>query len=379
MGENELRLKDQVILSLSLFLVICFLGIGIFYSLHWLPQSAEALFGLPDPEMDFAQKIIYSFRLLASQRQLLSPLTNSSSSKNFYIASGETAGQVVKNLEDAGFIQNANSLRWYLIYKGYANRIQAGEYMLGNDQSAIEIAQMISDTNPQQVKFVILPGMRVEEVAALLPTSGLNIPSQEFLSSVRSPDNLELPDLLNGIKTLEGFLFPGEYFFQRDVQLNEFVLAFLNRFSDSVSEEILQGFKGEGLSLGEGVILASILQREAPVCEERPVVASVFYNRLRLGMKLESDPTVQYALGNSTDSWWKFPLHSEDFVVSSAFNTYLNYGLPPTPICNPDLCSLQSAAYPQASNYLFFRAECEQTGLHKFFENYEDHQKYQCE
>jgi len=376
---GNLKIKDQVILSLSLFLAICFLGIGIGLLLRRLPQSAEAAFGAADPELDFAQRVVYSFHLFAEQEKLIFPLSTASGDKHFTIISGETADQVARNLEDTGLIRSAEALRWYLLYKGYADKVQAGEYLLHSDQSAVEIAQTISDVNPQQVKFILLPGMRAEEVAALLPTSGLNITAEEFLSLVRSPENLELPELLNGIVTIEGFLFPGEYIFQRDVQVNEFILAFLIRFSDSVSEEIVHAFDREGLSLNEGVILASILQREAPLCEERSIIASVFYNRLRLGMKLESDPTVQYALGNSTDGWWKFPLILEDFKVDSVFNTYVHLGLPPTPICNPDLCSLQSAAFPQVSDYLYFRAECEQTGLHKFFQDYEDHQNYRCE
>ncbi|MGB9897319.1 endolytic transglycosylase MltG, partial [Thermanaerothrix sp.] len=144
--------------------------------------------------------------------------------------------------------------------------------------------------------------------------------------------------------------------------------------------EIREGFARQGLSLYQGVILASIVEREGIVKEEYPLIASVFLNRLRAGMKLDSDPTVQYALGYDAhlNTWWKNPLKSEDFKINSPYNTYINAGLPPTPICNPGLEALQAVANPAQTSYYYFRAQCDQSGRHVFSETYEQHLSEAC-
>jgi len=129
------------------------------------------------------------------------------------------------------------------------------------------------------------------------------------------------------------------------------------------------------------VILASIIQREVINAEEAPIIAGIFINRLNAHMPLQSDPTVQYAiaLGKKPTNWWKSPLESGDLKINSPYNTYINKGLPPSPICNPDMNSLLAIAYPKRTNFLFFRASCDQSNTHIYSETYQQHVEAACD
>jgi UPF0755 protein len=126
--------------------------------------------------------------------------------------------------------------------------------------------------------------------------------------------------------------------------------------------------------------MASIIQREAVVDTEMPLIASVFYNRLAAGMDLQTDPTVQYALGynNAQGTWWTNPLSRDDLNFDSPYNTYIYYGLPPGPISNPGEAALDAVAYPAESKYYYFQARCDGSGLHNFAETFEQHQENYC-
>jgi UPF0755 protein len=154
----------------------------------------------------------------------------------------------------------------------------------------------------------------------------------------------------------------------------------VTRFDESISSEMRQGFENQGLSLQEAVTLASIVQRETIIEDEMPIIASVFYNRLRNGIKLETDPTVQYALGYNElqKTWWTNPLSLDDLKFESLYNTYLYSGLPPSPIANPGLSALRAAAFPAKTPYYYFRAACDGSGRHQFAETFQEHLGNAC-
>jgi UPF0755 protein len=128
------------------------------------------------------------------------------------------------------------------------------------------------------------------------------------------------------------------------------------------------------------VTIASIVQREAVVDTEMPLIASVFYNRLAIGMNLQTDPTIQYALGYNTaqGTWWTNPLSMDDLKIDSPYNTYIYPGLPPGPISNPGLAALEAVAHPTDSIYYYFQAKCDGSGLHNFSETFDQHQQNYC-
>ena len=226
-----------------------------------------------------------------------------------------------------------------------------------------------------------LPGWRLEEIAAILPTSGLSISPDSFLDKVNNPlsdysTELEIPPEAS----LEGYLFPDSYQLPRQITIDEFIRTLLDNFEVKVDQEMRTSYQSQGLTLRQAVILASIVRREAIVEEEMPLIASVFLNRLSAGMKLDSDPTVQYALGYDTSkaTWWKTPLSLEDLEISSPYNTYLQVGFPPGPISNPGLSALKAIAFPSQTTYFYFRAVCDGSGLHNFSQTFEEHQQKAC-
>jgi UPF0755 protein len=162
---------------------------------------------------------------------------------------------------------------------------------------------------------------------------------------------------------------------------DQLVSTLMNNAALALSPEMRAGFARQGLEVYQAVILASIVQREAVKAEEQPTIASVFLNRLAAGMRLETDPTIQYALGfnPATNSWWKSPLAVEDLAIPSPYNTYQNAGLPPGPICSPSLSALQAVAYPAQTPYYFFRARCDGSGLHDFSETFDQHLQSGCQ
>jgi len=232
----------------------------------------------------------------------------------------------------------------------------------------------------EEVTLVILAGWRLEEVAASLPTSGFAFTPNQFIQAMETqPQQYSFSAELAG-SSLEGFLFPGSYTLPREATAEQLVALILTNFENQVTAEIRTGFANQGMSLYEAVTLASIVEREAVNDEEMPMLASVFYNRLAINQRLESDPTVQYALRYNTEqaTWWTNPLSLTDLEIDSPYNTYVFPGLPPGPICNPGLAALRAAAFPAQTPYYYFRAACDGSGNHLFAETYEEHLVNEC-
>lgn len=371
-------------LSFGCFTLLLLFFIGL-VALTWfvvqIPSLAESQFGYASSRLGVVDLYWYSLRLILRHEDLTKPIAEEGSPRLFVIQRGETAEQVAVRLQREGLIRNSEAFRDYMVYSGLDTAIQAGEYEISPAWNAIEIGHHLLDATPEQITFVILAGWRLEEIAASLPTSGLQISPDEFLQFVRNPPAEWHPAGRNSAGlSLEGYLFPGEYRFRRDASLREVVAAFLDRFNQQVDANLREAFARQGLSLHEAVTLASIVHREGVVEEERPMIASVFYNRLRAGMKLDADPTVQYALGYNSiqQTWWTNPLSRNDLMINSPYNTYQNAGLPPTPICNPSLSALQAVAYPADSPYFYFRARCDGSGRHSFAKTFEEHLQNAC-
>lgn len=378
-------MKSQILsffrLVLILALILLCLGlIGAAIAAYRLPQWAESKFGKPSPNLNLTQLVLYSARLMLAQDALLNPKDPDGSRRLFIVDLGEPVNSIVTRLEEEDFIPSADAFRTYLIYSGMDTVIQAGRYQLSPASTPLEIAAALQDPVPGDVEFNILPGWRAEEVAAALPTSGINVTAEAFLAVVYNPPADLLPPGFPPLDNLEGFLMPGSYTIQREVSAQDLAAVFLTRFDESVPVELRDAYSAQGLSLSEAVILASIVQREALVDDEQPVIASVFYNRLAQGMKLDSDPTVQYALGFAVawGGWWKSPLSGDDLQIDSRYNTYIYPGLPPAPIASPSLDALQAVAYPEQTGFYYFRARCDGTRRHLFAETYEEHLNNAC-
>lgn len=372
--------------SVSLITALLILGLllvaiaGILLGLYYLPVKVAQDFGPPSPILSTSQTLIYSVKLYLNKAKLLEPTVVGGELSLFRVELGESVNSIVHRLDEEGFITDADALRLYLVYSGLDTSVQAGEYLIDPGMNAIEIGHFLQDATPAEVIFCILPGWRIEEIAAVLPTSGLEIDPQKFIQLAQQPGSFVLPQGWPQLKSLEGFLYPDEYSVERDISELDFGLLFTRRFEEQVSPELRLAFENQGLDLLEAVTLASIVQREAVIIEEQPVIASVFLNRLAASMKLDSDPTVQYAVGYESlvQTWWTNPISLNDLQTDSPYNTYIYPGLPPGPICNPGLSALNAVAYPAQTSYYYFRSSCDESGYHEFSVTYEEHLQNEC-
>lgn len=373
------------VLIIVALLLLCLSATGVVWATTNLVQQAEREFGSADPNLPFFQKISYSARLMWNWVEVTQSLDAEGKQRPFEIRQGETASMIAERLAREGFISDAGLFQVYLLYAGLDTRLQAGQYMLSASSNMIEIAHALQDATPLEVPFVILPGWRLEEIAATLPTSGLAISEDEFLRLAQNPELVNLPTGSfdwSELQSLEGFMLPDIYHVRRDITAQELIRVILANFNAKVTLDMQLNFEKQGLNLKQAVTLASIVQREAVVESEQPIIAGVFINRLNSGMLLQSDPTVQYALGYNQDkqTWWTNPLSANQLQTNSPFNTYLYPGLPPGPICNPSLEALKAVANPQIEpRYYYFRASCDGSGRHKFAVTYDEHLANACQ
>lgn len=364
---------------LFLFLLLCLIGVTILWV--GVPLLAGYFFDSPGYSLNSFARWKYSLQVLIGRADLVIPVSTIPGEVEFEIQPEETVNRIAERLEAAGLIADRKDFRAYLIYKGLDSTIKAGKFILSPSMTGIEIAKAIQSTYTATVPFYIYPGWRAEEIAAALPSSGIEVRPEDFLRLVHSPLLLTTSAIVRDFPSADGFLFPGIYEIDRKISAEDLLLLFVHRFEESVPSNIRAAIEAQGLTLYEGITLASIIQRETFADEERARIASVFYNRLAKGMKLETDPTVQYSLGYSEiwGGWWKTPLSVSDLGIDSAYNTYQIYGLPPTPISNPDLPSIQAVAYPEQTDYYYFRAKCDGSGLHDFSRTFEEHLSKACE
>jgi UPF0755 protein len=366
---------------LILFIVIIGLVItSIIVIPSLITSQTEHIFGAPSNELSYTRRLYLSALILLQSSDLTQPMNPDGPETSLSIDQGESVPSIVGKLWEAGLISNPGVFRSYLLYTGLDTSLKAGEYKLSPAMSAIEIAQAIQSSISADITLTILPGWRLEEIAKSLSTSGFNITAEEFLQSVRTHlEGYSFSSCMSG-DSLEGYLFPGSYIFPRGTTMKELLPQVLMNFEAQVSSELRSGFTTQGLDLCQAVTFASIVQREAVLDEEMPLIASVFFNRLNSGAVLASDPTVQYALGfnQSQETWWTNPLSAQDLQVNSPYNTYIYQGLPPGPISNPGLVALRSVAFPAETPYYYFRAACDGSGRHLFAETYAEHLTNAC-
>ncbi len=342
-----------------------------------MEQQSRELIGNPDPALGTSRRLYYDVLFFLEQGTILQPNTSEGDTA-IAIQCDQPLNQVISNLADNGIIPDAALFRKMLIYTGADQRILPGKYLIPAGSTMLDVANLLQDLHSSLIDFSILSGWRIEEIAQALPTSGLSISMDDFLQKVNQP--VTDPDLFDpGMISHEGYLMPGLYTLRRDTTVDELIGGFISRFKLSVTKDMRDAYSTQGLSTYQAVILASIIQREAVLDEEKPLIASVFLNRLKNNMQLQTDPTVQYALGFSADyGWWKSPLSFQDLEIISAYNTYMISGLPPAPISNPDITSLKAVAFPEESTYFYFRAACDNSGRHVFSETMEEHSMNGC-
>jgi UPF0755 protein len=291
------------------------------------------------------------------------------------IQAGQTAQEVGDKLEDEGVISSGLLFRVLAALEGYDQKLVAGDYELEKGMPTLEVIERIRHGQTAPLVVTIREGLRAEEIAELMESKKV-ISAEDFLRAIEQWYEFSFLYTKPYWANLEGYLFPDTYFFHRNMTAEEVVQQILENFDQRFDADLRQEAAVAGLSLRTVLTLASIVEREAQVPEERPIIAGVFLTRLRRGMPLEADATVQYALGNDPASvakygYWKQELTQADLEVDSPYNTYRNVGLPPGPICNPGLASIQAVIRPTQTDYLYFVARAD--GSHVFAETMEEH------
>ena len=295
---------------------------------------------------------------------------------------GESATDIGHALAAAGVVRSSRLFEVLVGVTGVQDSLEAGEYDFDPGMPAIEVVQRIATGRTASRQVTIPEGLRDEQIGDLLEKSHV-VSKSDFMAAL-DKSNYQVPFLsqLQDDDDLEGFVFPASYQFSRTVTATQVVQELLQGFQDNVADKVQ--IEGQDLTLEQVVTLASIVEREAAVPGDRPLIASVYLNRLRAGIPLQADPTVQFALAADPSNvsqfgYWKKELTLDDLQVQSPYNTYVNQGLPPGPIANPGLASIEAVIRPAHTDYLFFVAKPD--GSHVFAKTLQEHlqnvQKYE--
>jgi UPF0755 protein len=365
---------------LGLVILVGFAVIAAIVVPRLIISRAVSTFGPISEGLSLRQQVYLSTLVLLQSKDLTEPVDPGGGEVQLTIDSGESVPSIAEKLWQSGLISNPAALRAYLQFTGLDTSLKAGDFTLSPAMTPIEITQAIQSSITADVTLTILPGWRIEEIANALPSSGYNITPEDFIAAVNiHPEGYSFSSCLAN-NTLEGYLYPGSYTSPRETSLQELLQQILMNFETQVTPDLRSGFTSQGLDLCQAVTLASIVEREAMQEDEMPLIASVFYNRLRSGAELASDPTVQYAVGYNIGqaTWWTNPLSFQDLEVDSPYNTYIYAGLPPGPIASPGPAALRAVAFPAESSYFYFRAACDGSGRHLFAETYDEHVANAC-
>jgi len=286
--------------------------------------------------------------------------------KEFEIQSGSSIDQIGQNLSLAGLIRSRTAFKLTVIRLGLTNKIQAGYFRLSPSMSATEVVENLLHAYKRTVRITIQEGLRRQEIALILEKSLSDLDESKYKSS----------EFLTLTQNLEGKLFPDTYDFDPKSTTEEIVNRLAGRHS-----EIMSSLNVPSEKQNDVIILASLLEREAANATEMPWVAGVIENRLNAGWPLQIDAAVQFALANVRCKkidcdWWPKDLSKNDLKTNSPFNTYLNKGLPPTPISNPGKAALSAAAHPAKVTSWFYLHDLD--GKIHFADTVEQHNQNVC-
>ena len=283
----------------------------------------------------------------------------------FVVDPGTSLAQISRNLKKAGLIRNAKATEWLGRYRGAAGRLRTGEYAIAPHWTPDAILTHLG-SGPVHTYEVVLPeGLRAIEIANRLEAAGL-VNAEDFLKVARDPLTVDALGLEGN--SLEGYLFPETYRMPRNLPPERVAQILIRQFNNTW-KSIEAKAKERKMSMIEVVTLASIIEKETAAPQERPLIASVFHNRMRKDMRLETDPTVIYGIPDFDGNLRRH--HLQD--PNNPYNTYKHKGLPPGPIANPGAEALRAAVEPAESEYLFFVSRND--GTHAFSRTYSEHEK----
>lgn len=287
------------------------------------------------------------------------------------IKEGSGTKQIANTLKSKGIIKSSVAFTNYIKKKNETKNLKPGTYKFSAGEITFDdiLNKLIKGEQEESVTVTIPEGYTVEQIAKLLEEKGLTT-KENFLECAKTfeipYDYIEKID--NDYRQLEGFLFPDTYNIPISWKEKEIITLLLKQFDKNWSEEFRNRAKELGFSTREIITIASLIEREAKVEKERPTISSVIHNRLKKGMLLQIDATVQYLLPEQ-----KSRLLYKDLEVDSPYNTYKYAGLPPTPIAAPGLSCIKAALYPEETDYYYYRTKASNNGEHNFSKTFEEH------
>jgi UPF0755 protein len=295
---------------------------------------------------------------------LMSPAEKGAEQQVFVVPEGATLKQVAVELEKNALIKNYRFFLLWARLMGHGKDIKAGEYHLNAGMPPVKILAALSLGAIVSHPVTIPEGYTIEQIGALLGRKEL-VDSNEFISLAKDPKTGEEYGMPG--KGLEGYLYPDTYQFGRGLSARSVINTMIKRFHQMVDPLESRALEVD-MKMEDVVVLASIVEKETGRGEERPIIASVFLNRLKKKMRLESDPTVIYGIEDFSGN-----LKKKDLSRPSPYNTYVIRGLPAGPIANPGLASITAVLYPAQTDYLYFVSKND--GSHYFSKTFEEHNK----
>lgn len=281
------------------------------------------------------------------------------------VAPGEPFDHFARSLKTEGIITSRWRFKLLARVRRDDKRLKAGEYALTAGMTPIEILDTLVSGKVLLHRLMIPEGYTIEQIGAEVDRAGL-AGAMDFIKMARDPAMVAGMGMHG--PSLEGYLFPDTYYFPKDVSVRRIIEAMVAHFKEQFSDQWRKRAESLGLTISQVVTLASIIEKETADPDERPIIASVFHNRLKKKMRLESDPTVIYGIDNFDGN-----ITRRHLKTATPFNTYRIRGLPPGPIANPGKAAIEAALYPARTNYLYFVSR--QDGTHQFSTTIEEHNR----
>lgn len=282
---------------------------------------------------------------------------------------GQTVAFLAEELVQKKLIRSSAFFKLYLKFSGKDSKLKAGSYRISRDLSAIQIARLFVDGKVYTIRITIPEGYTSRQIAAMLEREGIT-GAREFLEAANSPELLDEIGIPS--QSAEGFLFPDTYMLSENTPAQEIVRLLSANFFEKLKK--VNGNAGiDGKDLLDKIILASIVEREYRKAEDAGKIARVFLNRLKIGMPLQSCATIVYILTERMGKPHPEKIFFSDLEIKDPYNTYRNRGLPPGPISNPGLTSLNAVFNPPENDYLYFRLSEDGSGSHVFSRSFDEH------
>ena len=281
------------------------------------------------------------------------------------IHNGQKFSSTCKMLHKAGIILKPETFKFFARFKGYDKKIKAGEYLLSPAMTPEKILSILVGGRIHLYKLTIPEGYNIWQTASAVEKAEL-CTKESFIKS--ATDISMVHGMGINAETFEGYLFPDTYYFPKDAGPEKIISTMVSHFNTVFTSPLREKAKETGLTLHQAVTLASIIEKETGAASERAVISSVFHNRLKKRMRLESDPTVIYGIKNFNGN-----ITRKDLVKITPYNTYKIKGLPAGPIANPGIEAIKAALYPADTRFIYFVSK--KNGTHHFSTNIKEHNK----